>query len=94
MEVGEIAVKPVKSVRKRATMKEKLRRVLEREGHNQNTLAELLEISYQSVSIKINGKKDFTRSEIFKIKIFYKLTAEELVDIFFSMDDLILGSDS
>lgn len=69
-------------------MKEKLRNVLTSFGHNQNDLAELLGISYQSVSIKINGKKDFTRTEIFKIKYFYNLTNDEIGDIFFSLDDI------
>ncbi|HUM44362.1 MAG TPA: helix-turn-helix transcriptional regulator [Fervidobacterium sp.] len=32
------------------------------------TLAEILGISYDSVINKINGKTDFTRSEIFKIR--------------------------
>lgn len=31
-------------------------------------LAEVLNISYDSVSNKMNGKTDFTRSEIFKIR--------------------------
>lgn len=77
-------------MKERRKMREKLRDVLSRSGHNQNNLAELLGISYQSVSIKINGKKDFTRSEIFKIKYFYNLTDEELADIFFSTDDILL----
>lgn len=65
-------------------MREKLRKVLEDYGHTQNDLAELLGITYQSVSIKINGKKDFNQSEIQKIKDMYKLTAEQVNDIFFS----------
>ena len=35
-------------------MKYKLKQVLERFGHTQNDLAELLGITYQSLSIKMN----------------------------------------
>ena len=57
-------------------MKKKLRAVLERFGQNQSDLAELLGLTYQSVSIKINGKKDWTQSEMFKIIHCYELTPE------------------
>ena len=66
------------------SQKDKLRKILKRAGSTQNDLAELLGITYQSVSIKMNGKKDFTQSEIFRIMVIYKLTPEEVVDIFFS----------
>ena len=69
-------------------MKYKLRAVLDRFGQTQNDLAELLGITYQSVSIKLNGHKDFTQSEIFKIMRCFSLTPEEVVDIFFSPNDL------
>lgn len=68
-------------------MKHKLRKVLERYHHTQNDLAELLGITYQSVSIKLNGKKDFTQSEIYRIIQCYGLTADEVIDIFFSTED-------
>lgn len=68
-------------------MKHKLREVLDKFGHNQNDLAEALGITYQSVSIKLNGKKDFTQTEIFKIIVMYKLTAEQVMDIFFNIQD-------
>lgn len=70
-------------------MKDKLKVVLERFGQTQNDLAELLGISYQSVSIKLNGHKDFTQTEIFKIMVMFNLTPEEVVDIFFNKDDRI-----
>ena len=46
------------------------------------SLAELLEISYDSVINKLNGKTDFTRSEIFKIRdnCFPNLKLEYLFD--------------
>lgn len=68
-------------------MKYKLKAVLERFGQTQSDLAELLGITYQSVSIKLNGHKDFTQTEIFKIINFYELTADEVMDIFFNKDD-------
>ena len=68
-------------------MKEKIKKLLAKYGHTQNDLAELLGITYQSVSIKINGKKDFFQSEIYKIMVCYQLTPEEVVDIFFSAED-------
>lgn len=45
-------------------------------------IAEALNISYDSVINKINGKTDFTRSEIFKIrnKFFPDLTLEYLFE--------------
>ncbi len=74
-------------------MKHKLRAVLDRYGHTQNNLAELLGITYQSVSIKLNGHKDFTQTEIYKIAQFYELTADELIDIFFDPKDRYNGKD-
>jgi len=74
-------------------MKHKLRAVLDRYGHTQNNLAELLGITYQSVSIKLNGHKDFTQTEIYKIAQFYELTADELMDIFFDPKDRYNGKD-
>ena len=68
-------------------MKHKLRVILEQFGHNQNDLADLLGITNQSVSIKLNRKKDFTQSEIYKIIQCYNLTAEQVMDIFFSPED-------
>lgn len=74
-------------------MKHKLRAVLDRYGHTQTDLAELLGITYQSVSIKLNGHKDFTQTEIYKIAQFYELTADELMDIFFDPKDRYNGRD-
>lgn len=68
-------------------MKYKLKAVLERFGQTQNDLAELLGITYQSVSIKLNGHKDFTQTEIYRIINFYGLTADEVMDIFFNKED-------
>lgn len=48
------------------------------------TLAKALDISETTLSAKLNGKAEFIRSEIAKIKERYDLTAEEIDDIFFN----------
>lgn len=48
------------------------------------TLAKALGISDTTLSAKINNKAEFTRSEIEKIKLRYKLDAEEIDNIFFN----------
>lgn len=48
------------------------------------TLAEALNISRQTMSAKINGKVDFKQSEIKIIVERYKLTPEETEQIFFN----------
>lgn len=67
-------------------LKKKIKAVLERYGHTQNDLAELLGITYQSVSLKMNRKNDFTYREIFIFVTSYNLTAEEVYDIFFKLE--------
>jgi DNA-binding XRE family transcriptional regulator len=70
-------------------MKRKLRSLLRKFGHTQNELAEMLGITYQSLSIKMNGRRDFSQSEIYMIITMYSLTGEEVIDIFFNMYDRI-----
>lgn len=69
-------------------LKQKIRDMLAKFGHTQTDLAEALGITYQSVSIKLNGKSDFTRSEIYRIMKMYNLTSDQLYDIFFSDDSM------
>lgn len=54
-------------------------------GDTQEMLADAIGISVQRLNAKINqtGGADFTMSEIRAIKIRYKLTSEEVDDIFF-----------
>lgn len=68
-------------------MKEKLKKVLKACGINQTELAEMLGLTYQTISIKINGHKDFTQSEIRGIKRILKLNAEQVDSIFFSLEE-------
>lgn len=65
-------------------MKWKLKAAMEECNDNMTSLAEYLEITYQTLSKKINGHTDFTQTEIKKIKERYKLSALELDIIFFS----------
>ena len=54
-------------------------------GDTQTILADVLGITIQSVSGKVNGTNgaEFTLSEVCIIKDRYNLTAEEVVEIFF-----------
>lgn len=56
-------------------------------GDTQSTLAEAIGISLSAINYKINEKgSSFTQPEILKIKHRYKLSAEEIDEIFFSSD--------
>ena len=47
-------------------------------------LSKALDISETTLSAKLNGKSEFTRSEIAKIKQRYNLSATEVDEIFFN----------
>lgn len=53
-------------------------------GENATMLAKAMGIYRQTLSQKINGKTDFTQSEIAAIKQRYHLTQEEIDQIFFN----------
>lgn len=46
-------------------------------------LAEDMMIHYNTLSLKLNGKREFTQQEIALISKRYNLTADEIVKIFF-----------
>ena len=52
-------------------------------GVTQTQLAKVLDLSYPSVSYKVNGLRDFNREEIIKISEFLNLTPEMRDHIFF-----------
>ena len=68
-------------------MKRKIKALLKLHGITQNEMAEIIGVTYQTFSIKLNGHKDFYRSEILAMKIAFGLTEEEIDDIFFSLDE-------
>ncbi len=65
-------------------MKWKLREQMDIYGDTLESLANYLNITYQTLSKKMNGHVDFTRTEILKIKQRYNLSAEQVDNIFFS----------
>ena len=62
-------------------------------GDTQSILADVLEITVQSVSNKIKGVNgaEFSLSEVCIIKDRYNLTPEEVVDIFLTSNDTDKG---
>lgn len=65
--------------------KELLRSIMVLHGDTNKDLADLLEISEQSVSGKINEKgTEFKQGEIAKIKDHYNLSPEQVESIFFA----------
>lgn len=66
--------------------KEKFRALLATHGHTYKHVADLLEITEQSVVNKVNEtKSEFKLSEIKKISYFYNLDSEQLKAIFFDL---------
>lgn len=64
--------------------KQELRAAMARYGDRQEDLAGALGMSPPTLSDKINGKVDFWRAEIEIIALRYKLTAEDIIRIFFT----------
>ena len=64
----------------------KLRAKMALFGDTGGCLANALDMSQQRFSAKINGKADFTQSEMQVIKDRYNLTAEEVDEIFFDKE--------
>lgn len=67
-------------------MKEKLKEVIDNNLSSIAELAQVLNITYQSLSNKMNGRSDFTRKEIQKIAEFFGMSSEEVFITFFSDD--------
>ena len=65
--------------------KELLRSVMALHGETNKDLADLLEISEQSISAKMNENgSEFKQGEIAKIRKHYNLTADQIEAIFFT----------
>lgn len=66
------------------TNSNELRAELVRHGDTLISLAKKLNITTVSLSLKLNGKRDFKQCEIAKIKELYELTNDRTDVIFFS----------
>lgn len=65
--------------------KDLLRSIMVLHGHTNKDLAEVLGISEQSVSDKINERKtEFKQGEIAKIRDLYNLSPDQIEAIFFA----------
>ena len=64
-------------------MKWKIRGLMDRNDDTMEKLASCLNITYQTLSKKLNGHVDFNRKEIKIMKDRYGLDAEEINDVFF-----------
>lgn len=60
-----------------------LRETIREYGDTQTELARVLGISISTMSWKLNGKAEFTQSEIKAITDRYSLTAKEVKEMFF-----------
>lgn len=65
-------------------MKNKLRGMILYKDDTLPELAKALEITQTTLSYKMNGKTEFSRKDIMRIKNRYNLTPEEVDNIFFS----------
>lgn len=65
-------------------LKNKLKGIMIYNNDTQEDLSKALGLAVATLSYKINGRTEFTRQEIAKIKERYNLSAEELDDIFFN----------
>lgn len=61
-----------------------LKAEMKRNNDTQEKLAEALELSVSGVNDRINGRREFRRSEINTIRQRYNLSAEDTVRIFFA----------
>ncbi|MBR1445465.1 MAG: helix-turn-helix transcriptional regulator [Alloprevotella sp.] len=60
----------------------RIKQMLSAKGATQGEAAKLLGLSQTSFSLKANGKNCFTQSEIRKLAEHYKLSPQEVVDVF------------
>ena len=66
--------------------KNELRAEMARYGDTNDSLSTYLGISPAAFSKKINAERDFTQTEIQKIKQRYSLSAESVIKIFFAFE--------
>lgn len=61
-----------------------LKSIMVLNGDNIKTLAQKLQMSRQTLSLKIDGINDFKLSEVKKICKIYELTENEMLKVFFN----------
>lgn len=62
----------------------KLKGIMKEKNYSQSRLAEILEISTQSLNAKLNGRSQFTVQEAFEIISILKIeSSNDIVEIFF-----------
>lgn len=64
--------------------RKELKAQMARHGDTNETMAQALNMSVPSFSMKLNGRRDFTQTEIHGIINRYNLDAPEVVTIFFT----------
>ena len=65
-------------------MKHRLKEQIDKAGDTLRDLAEYLDMTYETLSKKMNGHVEFSRAEIRKMKNRYGLTAIQVDYIFFT----------
>lgn len=76
-----------------------LKAQMARHGDTNETMAGALDMSVVSFSMKLNGRRDFTQTEIHRIIDRYNLEAPEVITIFFTpevscKEDTVTESDT
>jgi transcriptional regulator with XRE-family HTH domain len=61
-----------------------LKSIMKLHGDTQESLSDYLGISFTTMNRKINGLNEFVQSEIKSIALKYKLTTDEIKEIFFN----------
>jgi transcriptional regulator with XRE-family HTH domain len=62
----------------------KLKYFMGKNGDTQSDLASVLGIAQSALSARMNGRTDFRKNEIDEIRKRYRLSAEDVQDIFFA----------
>ncbi len=65
----------------------KLRSRIKELGVTQNDLADILGVTYQTISAKMNGRGQFNQDEIRRLIGVLNIKDEEIKEIFFSLDN-------
>lgn len=64
----------------------KLKGLIRERGLTQEKVAEEIDIAHSTFNLKINGNAFFTQEEIYKISKFLKISREDIVEYFFTLE--------